>query len=139
MCIRDRFEGMSQDLAPVLGDLMILDDEDERLWLKRNGRFEAEVIPERDPEDDSDREGDWRRLESPDSIVEFYDPTDVFGDLAEALADSFPAVAADEDAEEEEEEEKDSEAEAEAEAEADADANEDEDANEDATDKAAKP
>ena len=32
----------------MLGDLMILDDEDERLWLKRNGRFEAEVVPERD-------------------------------------------------------------------------------------------
>jgi hypothetical protein len=55
-------------------------------------------VPERDPEDTSDREGDWRRLETPDSLVEFYDPTDVFGDLAEALADSFPAVAADEEA-----------------------------------------
>ena len=94
----EQFETLTQDLAPVLGDVMILDDEDERLWLKRNGRFEAEVVPERDPEDTSDREGDWRRLESPDSLVEFYDPTDVFGDLAEALADSFPAVAADEEA-----------------------------------------
>jgi hypothetical protein len=25
-------------------------------------------------------------------MVEFYDPTDVFGDLAEALAESFPHV-----------------------------------------------
>jgi len=95
----EQFETLTQDLAPVLGDVMILDDEDERLWLKRNGRFEAEVVPERDPEDTSDREGDWRRLESPDSLVEFYDPTDVFGDLAEALADSFPAVGDAEDAE----------------------------------------
>jgi len=101
----EQFEGMSQDLAPVLGDLMILDDEDERLWLKGNGRFEAEVVPEKDHEDSGDREGDWRRLESPDSIVEFYDPTDVFGDLAEALADSFPAVAGDGDAEDELEDE----------------------------------
>ena len=97
----EQFETTAQELAPILGDLMILDDEDERLWFKRNGRFEAEVVPERDPNDPGDREGDWRRLESPDSIVEFYDPTDVFGDLAEALADSFPGVAEDEEEEDE--------------------------------------
>jgi hypothetical protein len=88
----EQFEGAAQDLAGVLGDLMILDDDDERLWLKRNGRFEAEVVPEKDPDDPKDREGDWRKLDTPDDMVEFYDPTDVFGDLAEALADSFPAV-----------------------------------------------
>jgi hypothetical protein len=98
----EQFEGLVVDLAPVMGDLMILDDEDERLWLKRNGRFEAEVVPERDPDSLDDREGDWRRLETPDSLVEFYDPTDVFGDLAEALADSFPGVAEDEEADDEE-------------------------------------
>jgi hypothetical protein len=121
----EQFEGASQELAPVLGDLMILDDEDERLWLKRNGRFEAEVVPERDPDDPSDSEGDWKRLESPDAMVEFYDPTDVFGDLAEALADSFPAVVGDEDVDEDEE---DDEAEAEAEAEAADEADDDEEA-----------
>jgi len=81
----EQFETAVQDLAPVVGDLMILDDEDERLWLKRNGRFEAEVVPELDPDNPDDQEGDWRRLETPDTLVEFYDPTDVFGDLAEAL------------------------------------------------------
>ena len=70
---------------------MILDDEDERLWLKRNGRFEAEVVPEAE-EDEEAEEGDWKRLASPDDLVEFYDPTDVFGDLAEALAEPFPHV-----------------------------------------------
>ncbi|MEX2546583.1 MAG: hypothetical protein WD830_02190 [Chloroflexota bacterium] len=99
----EQFEGAAQDLGPVVGDLMILDDEDERLWLKRNGRFEAEVVPERDPDDTSEREGAWRRLETPDTLVEFYDPTDVFGDLAEAIADSFPAVAGDDDVDEDEE------------------------------------
>jgi hypothetical protein len=93
----EQFETAVQDLAPVVGDLMILDDEDERLWLKRNGRFEAEVVPERDPDDPKDREGDWKRLETPDTLVEFYDPTDVFGDLAEALAESFPGVASDDE------------------------------------------
>jgi hypothetical protein len=88
----EQFETVVQELAPFVGDLMVLDDEDERLWLKRNGRFEAEVVPERDAEDGELTEGDWRRLEGPDDLVEFYDPTDVFGDLAEALAESFPQI-----------------------------------------------
>ena len=131
----EQFETTVQDLSPVMGDLMILDDEDERLWLKRNGRFEAEVVPERDPENPDDREGDWRRLETPDAVVEFYDPTDVFGDLAEALADSFPGVVEDADdeeadpfAEDEDEDEAEDEAEAVEEAEgAEDEADEDED------------
>jgi hypothetical protein len=98
----EQFETVVQDLAPFLGDLMVLDDEDERLWLKRNGHFEAEVVPER--EEDSDAgEGDWRRLDTPDALVEFYDPTDVFGDLAEALAESFPAIVEDEEGDDEDE------------------------------------
>ena len=72
---------------------MMLDDDDERLWFKRSGRFEAEVVPERD-EDDED-EGQWvALLESPDEMVQFYDPTDLFGDLAETLAEQYPEVAA---------------------------------------------
>ncbi len=94
--IVEQFETVAQELTTFVGDLMVLDDEDERLWLKRNGRFEAEVVPERE-EDGTPAEGDWRRLESPDDLVEFYDPTDVFGDLAEALAESFPAIAEDAD------------------------------------------
>jgi len=44
----EQFETVVESLAPHLGDIMVLDDEDERLWLKRNGRFEAEVVPERE-------------------------------------------------------------------------------------------
>jgi hypothetical protein len=89
----EQFETVAQDLSSYVGDLMVLDDEDERLWLKRNGRFEAEVIPEREADDgETAGEGSWRRLQSPDDMVEFYDPTDIFGDLAEALAESFPHV-----------------------------------------------
>ena len=91
----EQFESIVQGAAPLVGDLMILDDEDERLWLKRNGRFEAEVVPEPDA-DGEVQEGDWKRLDTPDDLVEFYDPTDVFGDLAEALAESFPHVTGDE-------------------------------------------
>ena len=82
---------MVPDLAAHLGDVMVLDDEDERLWLKRNGRFEAEVVPEAD--EGEAVEGEWKRLSSPDDMVEFYDPTDVFGDLAEAIAEAYPSVS----------------------------------------------
>ena len=33
-------------------------------------------------------------LGSADDLVEFYDPTDVFGDLADALAEAYPAIVA---------------------------------------------
>ena len=69
----------------VIGDMIIVDDDDERLSLTTSG-FKAEVIPE-------DSEDEWRTLGGADELVEFYDPTDVFGDLADALAEAFPAVA----------------------------------------------
>jgi hypothetical protein len=37
--------------------------------------------------------GQWQKLDGPDEIVKFYDPTDVFGDLADSLAEAFPDVA----------------------------------------------
>ena len=39
------------------------------------------------------RTASGKTLVDAEQIVEFYDPTDVFGDLAEALAEAFPAVA----------------------------------------------
>ncbi|CAN5601054.1 hypothetical protein BH20CHL6_BH20CHL6_07530 [soil metagenome] len=84
----ERFELSAARLTQHLGDFIVVDDEDERLTLRQSGSFSAEVVPE-------EEEGTWRRLGSPDEIVEFYDPTDVFGDLAEALAEAYPAVAGD--------------------------------------------
>ena len=57
----------------------------ERLSLSSAG-VKAEVIPE-------DAQDEWRTLGGADELVEFYDPTDVFGDLADALAEAFPSVA----------------------------------------------
>lgn len=94
----EQFEVASADLAGMLGDLMVLDDEDERLWFKSNGSFEAEVVPERDEDEDGvpdEEDGRWQALGSPEELVMFYDPTDLFGDLAEALADAYPAAAPD--------------------------------------------
>src|SRR4029079_10632811 len=69
-----------------LGDLIIVDDDDERLILRATGKFRAEVLPE-------DSDGAWRELTATDELVEFYDPTDIFGDLADALAEAFPSIA----------------------------------------------
>jgi hypothetical protein len=87
----EQFESAATGLAARLGDQLILDDEDERLWFKSSGTFEAEVMPERD-EDDEDA-GRWVGLKSPEEMVQFYDPTDLFGDLAETIAEQFPEVA----------------------------------------------
>jgi hypothetical protein len=82
----DDFEVAAATASNVIGDLVIVDDDDERLVLTRTGDFRAEVVPE-------EAAGTWRTLTGPDELVEFYDPTDVFGDLADALAEAYPAVA----------------------------------------------
>ncbi len=82
----EEFEGAAAGLSGLVGDLIIVDDDDERLTLTSSGTFRAEVIPE-------DAEGEWRMLTNADELVEFYDPTDVFGDLADSLAEAFPSVA----------------------------------------------
>jgi len=86
----EQFEESAGRLAGRVGDIIIIDDEDERLTLSRDGTFKAEVVPE-------EANGEWKTLGTPDQLVEFYDPTDVFGDLAEALAEGYPEVAAESD------------------------------------------
>ena len=82
----DEFEVAAAGASGLLGDLVIVDDDDERLVLTAAGEFRAEVVPE-------EADGAWRTLSGADELVEFYDPTDVFGDLADALAEAYPAVA----------------------------------------------
>lgn len=88
----EQFEDASTNLTERLGDLIIVDDDDERLTLEAGNGFRAEVVPE-------DSDGEWRTLSGADALVEYYDPTDVFGDLADALAEAFPAIAGEETAE----------------------------------------
>jgi hypothetical protein len=95
----EQFESAACQLTSVLGDLIIVDDEDERLMLSAAGTFTAEVVPDGEAE-----KGTWRKLGGPDDIVEFYDPTDVFGDLADALAEAFPGLGEPAGAEGEEDE-----------------------------------
>ena len=84
----EQFESAASQLTAFLGDLVIIDDDDERLTLRASGTFTAEVVPEAEAE-----AGTWRKLDGPDDIVEFYDPTDIFGDLADTLAEAFPALS----------------------------------------------
>jgi hypothetical protein len=42
-------------------------------------------------------DGEWKALNTPEELVEFYDPTDVFGDLADSLAEAWPGLAAEEE------------------------------------------
>jgi hypothetical protein len=80
-----RFEGAAARLTAMLGDMTVTDDEDERLTLLSTGELVAEVLPE--------GAETWERLTAPDQLVEYYDPTDVFSDLADAIAEAFPSVA----------------------------------------------
>ncbi|MBA2718485.1 MAG: hypothetical protein H0U52_04450 [Chloroflexi bacterium] len=81
----EQFEDASSVLIAKIGDLIVNDDDDERLTLMASGEFKAEVLTE--------EENEWRPLGSAEELVEYYDPTDVFGDLADALAEAFPSIA----------------------------------------------
>jgi len=87
----DDFQDASHKVAALLGDRKVVDDEDERLWFRATGAFEGEVMPERDEE--AEGEPEWQALTTPDDLVQFYDPTDLFGDLADSVAQAWPEVA----------------------------------------------
>jgi hypothetical protein len=80
----EQFENASAGLLGLVGTLTIVDDTDEQLTLGLGG-FRGRVVPE--------GEGGWSEIATPDAIVRYYDPTDVFGDLAEAIVDAYPSVA----------------------------------------------
>jgi hypothetical protein len=82
----EQFENASSGLLGLLRPITIVEDDDEQLSIAVGG-FRGRVIPEGD--------SDWQDLRGPDQVVRFYDPTDVFGDLAEAIAEAYPDAAAD--------------------------------------------
>ena len=85
----EQFENAASGLLRKLPEITIVEDDDERLAIDVGG-FKGKVIPE--------GERGWQDLKGPDEVVRFYDPTDVFGDLAEAIVDAWPAVAEDDPA-----------------------------------------
>ncbi len=78
------FENAASGLLGQVGTIVVVDADDEHLALGVGG-FRARVIPE--------GEEGWQDLAGAAEIVRFYDPTDVFGDLAEALTEAFPNLA----------------------------------------------
>lgn len=82
----DQFETASSGLVDRLQPFVLVDDIDEHLELGGSG-FRGKVVAEGD--------SGWTHLSGPDDIVRFYDPTDVFGDLADAIAEAYPSVAPD--------------------------------------------
>ena len=80
----EQFENAAVGVLGLVDPVVVVDDDDEHLELAVGG-FRGRVIPEGGT--------GWQDISSPDQIVRFYDPTDVFGDLAEALVDAYPHVA----------------------------------------------
>ena len=124
------YENAAAGLLGYIGSVTVVDDDDEHLALTGAG-FRGRVVQEGSP--------DWQDISSPDQIVRFYDPTDVFGDLAEALVDAYPAVAeaaddGDGGDETEEEDDEDHDEDAEGDEDADDESDEDGDADEDGED-----
>jgi hypothetical protein len=81
------FEHEAEVVGGALGELLIEDADNERLVLTGNGRFEGKVLV-------TTPGSTWESLSSPDDIVDYYDPVDLFDDLADSIAEAYPGVAA---------------------------------------------
>jgi hypothetical protein len=92
----ERFQVAAGRFTAELGELLVVESDEERLVIQASGTFRAEVEAE-DEEDAHDGKaapaGEWLVLTTSEELVGFYDPTDVFGDLADALAEAFPSIA----------------------------------------------
>lgn len=82
----EAFEHAAAPLMAEVGTIVINDDLDEHLELGSSG-FRGRVIPE--------GETRWKDIGTAEDIVGYYDPTDVFADLADAIADAYPGVSED--------------------------------------------
>ncbi len=89
----ERFQVAAGRFTAELGELLVVESDEERLVIQASGTFRAEVEAEDEHEGEAPAAGEWLVLATPEELVGFYDPTDVFGDLADALAEAFPSIA----------------------------------------------
>jgi hypothetical protein len=80
------FEAEASALAHEVGEVLIEDDDDERLALTARGRFAGQAFTD-------DPVPGWHAVSSPDDVAERYEPGDLFTDLANAIAERFQGVS----------------------------------------------
>lgn len=89
------FVGNAEDALRLTGDLVLLDESDDTLVLRGDGRFEttlnlADVPPRQVEVMEAHREG--LTVTDAKTVAEFYDPADVLQWVTESLSERYPAV-----------------------------------------------
>ncbi len=89
------FVGNAEDALRLTGDLVLLDEQDDTLVLRGDGRFETTLnladMPPRPVETiEAHRQG--LTVTDAKTVAEFYDPADVLQWVTESLSERYPAV-----------------------------------------------
>lgn len=89
------FVGNAEDALRLTGDLVLLDESDDTLVLRGDGRFEttlnlADMPPRQTEVMEAHREG--LTVTDAKTVAEFYDPADVLQWVTESLSERYPAV-----------------------------------------------
>jgi hypothetical protein len=89
------FVGNGEDALRQTGDLVLLDESDDTLVLRSDGRFETTInladLPSRGAESLAPHR-DGLTVTDAKTVAEFYDPADVLQWVTEALSERYPAV-----------------------------------------------
>jgi len=89
------FSANAEEVLRRTGDLALLDEPDEVLLLRADGRFETSLDMSDRPEDvvvSAEPRRPGMAVTEAKSIAAFYDPADVLQWVTEALAERYPAV-----------------------------------------------
>jgi hypothetical protein len=89
------FVGNAEDALRLTGDIVLLDESEDTLVLRGDGRFETTLnltdLPPR-AADAVEAHRDGLTVTDARTVAEFYDPADVLQWVTEALTERFPAV-----------------------------------------------
>lgn len=89
------FVGNAEDALRLTGDLVLIDESDDQLVLRGDGRFEttlnlADMAPRSAEVVEAHRDG--LTVTDAKTVAEFYDPADVLQWVTESLSERYPAV-----------------------------------------------